>query len=478
MTCGYLDVQAPRKLAPLLDAARHKGAHGGRGSGKSHFFAQKAVLKCFGTASRGVCIREIQNSIKDSVKQLIEDKISALGLDWYFEVTRDEIRGKDGSLILFRGMQSFNAENIKSLEGMDWAWVEEAQTLSKRSLKMLIPTIRKPGSELWYSWNPRHDTDAVDEFLRGANKPPGSIVVECNWSDNPWFPEVLRTEMERDYAADPETAENVWGGGYEIVSEGAYYARWIAQAEREGRVGHFPYDPRQRLRTSWDLGIEDHTAVWFIQDDGHIPTVVDFYEANGVGFDEIVSRCMPELFIPPSDNADFINWNRAETLTDIGRDQEFRYNCHFLPHDVRVREMGSSGRHRFQLLQQLGLTNIRKGVAGSPDERVAAGRKILPLIRFNATPRVMHGMKRLRRYKRKFNELLGIYEGVLKDGNDHAADAFGEYAINCDLMPRDVPKPPPPKDHHVLEVKDGVLTSNMSVMEIINMKKRKREANG
>lgn len=432
-----LQVQIPEKLAPLLQPARYKGAHGGRGGAKSHFFAQLAVVTAYSKPeNRGVCIREVQNSIKDSVKQLIEDKISLLGLEPFFNVTRDEIRGSNGSLIIFKGMQSYNAENIKSLEGFDWAWVEEAQTLSERSWRMLRPTIRKPGSEIWCSWNPRHDTDAVDSFLRGARKPENAIVVEINWPDNPWFPTELIAEKDADFANDPEMAEHVWNGGYEIVSEGAYYARWIAQAEREGRVGQFPYDPKLRLRTAWDIGVDDYMTCWFIQDNGVTATAVDYYETNGEGFDAFVSKCMPEIFIPPIGEPDFAAWDRAKALEELGRPQPFAYAGHFLPHDVRVREPGSGAKHRYELLARLGVKPISKGVATNPEERIAAGRRLLTSMRFDANPRVLHGLKRLRRYRRKFNEAMGIWEGPAKDGNDHGADAFGEYALNAELLPQ------------------------------------------
>jgi len=258
-----LKAKAPRKLAPLLQPARYKGAFGGRGGAKSHFFAEQVVLRCCEKQTKVVCIREVQESIKDSVKALIEQKIEKLGLGALFDVLGPEIRGPHDSLVVFRGMQRFNSENIKSLEGFDIAWVEEAQTLSDISLRLLRPTIRKENSELWFSWNPRHDTDPVDKLFRGPGKPSDAILAEVNWNDNPWFPDVLKREKDEDYARDPEMADHVWGGNYEIVSEGAYYARLIVQAEKEGRIGELPYDLRLPVVTSWDLGVDDYTAVWF-----------------------------------------------------------------------------------------------------------------------------------------------------------------------------------------------------------------------
>lgn len=446
----------PRALKPLLAKARYKAAHGGRGGAKSHFFAEQVILRCYTQTTKVVCIREVQESIKDSVKALLEAKIEKLGLGEFFDIVETEIRGSNGSLIIFRGMQSYNAQNIKSLEGFDIAWVEEAQALSDVSLRMLRPTLRKEGSELWFSWNPRHDTDAVDKFLRGAKKPADAIVVEVNWQDNPWFPDVLRQEKDEDYAADPEMADHVWGGGYEIVSEGAYYARLLVNAEREGRVGHFPYNPSLRLRTSWDIGVDDYSSIWFVQDDGFNATVVDYYETSGEGADDIVATCMPELFIPPPQEERFVGWSREAALEQLGRPVPFKYADQFLPHDIRMREWGHGARSRAETLVMIGVKNIRKGVAAKPADRIQAVRRILPVTRFNLTPRVELGMKRLRRYRRRFNDALQTYTTPEHDENSHGADAFGEYAINCGISPPKQPAPPKKIDVRLPTLKEIV----------------------
>ena len=320
-------VEVPRKLKPLLRPARYKGAHGGRAGAKSHFFAEQLVLRCFARTTRAVCIREVQNTIKESVRQLLIDKIAKLGLQDHFDVLDAEIRVRNGGLIIFRGMQSYNAESIKSLEGYDIAWTEEAQSLSAVSWRLLRPTIRKEGSEIWCSWNPRHDTDPVDEFFRGPHKPADAIVCEVNWNDNPWFPQVLRAEKDRDFAADPEMAEHVWNGGYQLVSEGSYYARLIARAESEGRVGSFPHNPQRPVRTAFDIGVDDYTAIWFVQEDGLQATVVDYYEVSGDGADDILATALPEIFTPPQEKR-FQGWSRDKALAVLGREQPFRYDCH------------------------------------------------------------------------------------------------------------------------------------------------------
>jgi phage terminase large subunit len=458
----------PRKLVPLCNPARYKAAYGGRGGAKSHFFAEQVILLCRSRKTRVACIREVQATIKDSVRQLLIDKIQKLGLGNYFEVLESEIRAPNGSLIIFKGMQSYNAENIKSLEDFDIAWVEEAQTLSAHSLRLLRPTIRKAGSEIWFSWNPRHDTDAVDKFFRGGAKVENAIIVEVNWRDNPWFPDVLKDEMKQDFANDPEIAEHVWNGGYEIVSEAAYYSKLIYHAEQNGRIGHYPYDPTLPVVTAWDIGVDDYTAIWFIQETGYRATVIDYWEASGDGAEQIVRDCMPEL------NPDELE--AAATFIELDREQSFTYEKHFLPHDVRVREWGAGARTRYITLKGLGVKPIHVGAPVGPQERINATRKVLPMMYFNDSKRVQLGISRLRRYSRKFNESMQTYTTPLHDENSHGADAFGEFAINCRIIP-EVAGPQKPKADELEYVvrPDGVIAGNMSVRDAVEaMVKRRR----
>lgn len=443
---SVLSLDVAEKLEPLLADARYKGAHGGRGGMKSHFFAEQSVLKCVGRGARIVCIREVQETIKDSVRQLLVNKISKLGIGRKFDILENELRGPNGGLIIFKGMQNFNSDNIKSLEDFDIAWIEEAQTLSHRSFRLLRPTIRKPGSEIWASWNPRYEDDAVDEFFRGPNKHPDAICVEVNWQDNPWFPDVLREEMQLDRAKDAEMAKHVWDGGYEIISEGTYFAALISKLEEEGRAGSFPHNPTRLVKTSWDIGVDDHTAIWFIQDDGVEVTVIDYYEASGVGAEQAVTEAMPEML--PDQHQGILN------RLAIGRLMPFKYATHYLPHDVKNREWGGGAKSRVQTLMELGLKQIHAGVAQGPAERINAVRALLPICRFNtANPRVKIGLNRLRRYSRRYNESLQTFTtSVLHDINSHGSDAFGEFAINSGIFvpktpDRSIVMPPAPKGY-------------------------------
>lgn len=221
-----LDIPVPEVFEPLLRPARYKGIYGGRGGAKSHFFADQLIDDSITHKGlRSVCIREFQVSLEQSVKRLLEDKINEYSLGREFRVLDSRIETPGDGIIIFQGMQAHNAESIKSLEGYDRAWVEEAQNFSAHSLKLLRPTIRKDGSELWFSWNPKSPKDPVDAMLR-RDPPPDSIVVQSNYSDNPFFPEVLRKEMEWDRRRDPDKYKHVWLGGYEERSEARVFKNW------------------------------------------------------------------------------------------------------------------------------------------------------------------------------------------------------------------------------------------------------------
>lgn len=205
--------------------------------------------------TRAACVREVQKSLKNSVKLLVEDKIRKHGLSGQFEILEAEIRTPGGGVIIFQGMQNHTADSIKSLEGFDIAWVEEAQSLSQRSLDMLRPTFRKPGSEIWFSWNPSKPTDAVDQFLRGEHPPSDAVVVEANWHDNPWLPDELRADLEDDRRRDPVKFSHVWGGAYAMNAQARVFRNW--------RIEKFdtPADAIHRLGADWGFAVDPTVLV-------------------------------------------------------------------------------------------------------------------------------------------------------------------------------------------------------------------------
>lgn len=308
-----LKIATPRKFLPLLQPTRYKGAHGGRGSGKSHFFAELLVERALlQPGLRAACVREVQKSLKNSVKLLVEDKIRTLGVSASFEVLDAEIRTPGGGIIIFQGMQNHTADSIKSLEGFDVAWVEEAQSLSQRSLDLLRPTIRKPGSELWFSWNPNKPTDPVDVLLRGEAPPTDSAVIEVNWNDNPFLPAELKADLEDDRRRDPDKFLHVWQGHYALNSEARVFRNWKVEAfdtpanavHRFGADWGFAIDPTVLVRChiegrklyvdaeAWEVGCEiDKTPAlfdripgsrkWLIRADSSRPETVSYMKRQG-----------------------------------------------------------------------------------------------------------------------------------------------------------------------------------------------------
>lgn len=224
-----ITAQVAPVFEPLLADARYKGAHGGRGSGKSHFFGEHLIIDhcMMRPGLRAVCLRETQKSLQQSVKHLLESKIKQFNLNQYFQIHHNEIRTPGGGIIIFNGMQNHTADTIKSLEDFDIAWFEEAQAASARSWEYLRPTIRKPKSQIWASWNPDEEDDPVDNFFRGGEPPPNSIIVKANYLDNPWFKETaLSDDMEYDKRRDYERYEHVWLGNYQTASEARVFKNW------------------------------------------------------------------------------------------------------------------------------------------------------------------------------------------------------------------------------------------------------------
>jgi len=363
---------------------------------------------------RVVCIREVQDTIRDSVHQLIVDKIKQYNLPG-FDITDRAITNRTGSYIVFRGMQHYNATNIKSLEGFDLAWVEEAQDFSQTSFDMLYPTIRKPGSELWFSWNPRYSSNAVDKFFRGSAPDPDVVSVEANWKDNPFFGEEMRKDMERDFRNDPDKAEHIWNGAYQTITEGAYYAREFIVAEKAGRIAPLPHNPALPVFTAWDLGVGDDTSIWFAQRVGGWVHVIDHYATNG---------------------------EPASHYVDVLRSKPYTYASHFLPHDADNREW-SNGKSRLETLKALGLENCVVIPRLPVDDGINAVRLLLPISRF-ASDTCRAGLESLKQYRREYDENKRTFKPTpLHDWTSHDADAFRYLAVGLEpdaAHPLDIPK--------------------------------------
>lgn len=269
----------PEKLQFLFEPSRYKVAYGGRGGAKSWGFARALLIIGANQTKRIVCAREFQKSIADSVHQLLKNQIDALDLNGFYSVRETYIEGKNGTEFSFHGLKH-NVQNIKSLEGADICWVEEAEAVSKASWETLIPTIRKDGSEIWVSFNPDMPTD--ETYKRFVPKPPtGAKVVPIGWRDNPWFPAVLKQEREDLKERDPDEYDVVWEGNTRQTVAGAIYANEMRTAQTAGRICSVPYDASKPVQTFWDLGRADMTTIWFAQVVGFEYRIIDYYENRG-----------------------------------------------------------------------------------------------------------------------------------------------------------------------------------------------------
>jgi phage terminase large subunit len=404
-----LHIKIPQVFQPLLSKVRYKGAWGGRGSGKSHFFANQAIkYSILNPSSRIVCIREVQRTLKESSKRLLEDCISNLGLgiNQGFECLTDEIRTPQGGIITFLGMNNSNADNIKSLEGYNIAWVEEAQTISQRSLDLLRPTIRAEHSQLWFSWNPRRRTDPIEQLLK-INTPSNSVVVKANYSDNPMFPSVLEQERLDCLNKTPEQYGHIWLGEYATILVGAYYAQHINTAKQEGRVGNVGPDPLLPYKIAVDIGgtgaKADSYVMWVFQNVGKEARILNYYEAQGQPF------------------ATHAEWLRVNKYTPNNTQI-------YLPHDGVAHDKIYNVSYETSF-SDIGydVTVIPNQGAGAASNRIEITRRMFPSCWFDI--KTTAGIEALGWYHSKQDDVRGIDLGPEHDWASHSADAFGLLAI-------------------------------------------------
>lgn len=408
-----LNLQTARVFVPLLEPARYKGAWGGRGSGKSHFFGELLIEDCMaepgnsgGEGMRSVCIREVQKDLAQSSKALIEAKLRANRITEAdgFKVFRDCIETPGDGLMIFKGMQDYTAESVKSLENFKRAWWEEAQTATQNSLDLLRPTIRAPGSELWFSWNARRRSDAVDLMLRGAEIPTGAQVVKANWRDNPWFTPELEQERLDCLRMQPEQYNHIWEGGYVTVMSGAYYAANINEARLQQRIGRVAADPLMTRRVFCDIGgtgaKADAFTMWVAQFIGKEIRVLDYYEAQGQPL------------------ATHLAWLHSRGYT---KDRAQIW----LPHDGSTQDKVFDVSYE-SALQDAGysVTVVPNQGKGAAAARIEAGRRLFPSMWFNEAT-TDAGLAALGWYHEKKDEKRNIGLGPEHDWASHGADAFG-----------------------------------------------------
>lgn len=416
-----IQIQIPKAFRFLFQPKRYKVLYGGRGGAKSQSVALALLVKGMQAKTRVLCTRELQASIGDSVHRLLADLIRKHDLDDFYEILQTTIRGKNGTEFLFKGLKH-NITEIKGLEGVDICWVEEAENISEYSWELLIPTIRKAGSEIWIVLNPRNATDPTyQRFIAQAHD--DVYLKKVSWRDNPFFPEVLRKEMEKLRSADFEAYQHIWEGELDTRRSGAVFAKQISKARDEGRITRVPYDPGYQVFTAWDLGWGDSTAIWWLQFVGRELRWLECYENNMEQLDHYVGIIK-------------------------GKPYNYLDHGHYLPHD------GGAGNIRGESVSNqlfgLGIKNIVLPRETDINPGLELLRQAIGYSVFDAA-KCADGIKALEAYGYEWDAERGVFKSKPRhDWTSHYADsaryaaiAAGQVKAGITTIP-DKPKPPPP----------------------------------
>lgn len=388
------NLQIPEAFQELITTRkRYKVYYGGRGGAKSWAFADSLLLLGGLAPLRILCARELQVSIADSVHKLLADQIAEYSLDDFYEVQKTTIIGANGTEFLFKGLKH-NATEIKSTEGIDICWVEEAEKVSENSWELLIPTVRKADSEIWISFNPKNPTDATyQRFV--FTKRDDALVKKVSWRDNPFFPDVLEKERQHMLKTDPLAYKHIWEGEFDERYFGGVYAKWIADIAEKGRIKEGLYDPELPVHTAWDLGFDDATTIWFWQVALSEVRLIDYYEHNGEGI---------------------------EHYCNVLKTKPYKYGNHYAPHDAGYKMQAAGGRSiADQALAQGVMMHIVP--ATSQQNAIEAARKTLESAWID--PACKEGIEALKQYQFEYDEDKKVFRSKPRhDWASHASDAF------------------------------------------------------
>ena len=409
----------------LFRPSRYKVLYGGRGSGKSWAIARALLIMGAQEQTRIICAREVQKSIRESVHRLLSDQIESMNLTGFYTVLETEIRGKNGTTFTFSGLAQHTVDSIKSFEGADICWVEEAQTVSKRSWDVLTPTIRRDHSEIWVSFNPELDSDETyKRFV--VNKPPNCVAVEVNYNQNPWFNEVLEQERLHCLQSAPDDYPTIWEGKCRSAVVGAIYAKEIDTAQREQRICLLPYDPKLKVHTCWDLGFNDSMTVSFVQRVRSELRIIDYIEDSHRTLDSYVAEI---------------------------KDRRYNWGYDFLPHDGYHKDF-KSGQSAEQILKKFG-RKVKPVPNESVEAGIKAGRMALGQAVFakGKTDRLIECLKR---YRRAINSTTGEPGAPLHDEYSHGADNWRYVALCAEQMTNEGEYQAPKVEFEILDPEMGI----------------------
>jgi len=397
------EVSIPEIFAPLFQPQRYKILHGGRGSGKSVNVVKALLILGMQSKLRILCTREVQKSIKDSVKALLDDEIESMGFSSFYESLDQEIRGKNGTLFVFAGLASHTIDSIKSFANCDICWVEEGQSVSKRSWDVLTPTIRKEGSEIWVTFNPELESDETyQRFV--LNPPSNAFVIQVNYDQNPFFTDILEAERLDTQRRDPKGYAQIWEGKCLPAVAGAIYYDEVATAENEKRIRDVPYDPMLKVHVVFDLGWNDAMAISLVQRQGSELRIIEYIEDSHKTLDHYSAELKKKNY----------NWG---TL--------------YLPHDGRNKDF-KTGKSAEEIMQAFGWN-----VAITPNMSIEDGIRLVRMT-FNRIYLNKDKCERLiqcaKRYRRSINQQTNEPGAPMHDEWSHGSDVLRYTCVNADSM--------------------------------------------
>ncbi len=424
---GVVKVRFPPKLKPLFRPARYKVLWGGRDAGRSWGAARALLTVGASKPLRILCAREIQKTLADSVLALLKDQIKLLGLGEFYGADETSVSGRNGTEFIFTGLRDLDANKIKSYEGVDIAWVEEAETLSKRSFNILDPTVRKDGSELWFTFNAQLDSDFIyDHFV--VNQAPGAVVVYMTWRDNPWASGVLEAGREHMRLTDSEEYENIWEGKVRTTVVGAIYANELRAAYEAGRVCEVKHDPNVAVFTAWDIGHTDDTAIWWYQIVGGEIHVLEGYSKSGGTPSDFATQILGrKVQIDLVDGE--LKVTIGEPVPELAHRTKYRYDTHWLPHDARAKTLAAHGKSTQEQLQAALGWIVRITPSLDREDGIKAARTTLGRCWFDKGG-CSEGLGALRRYRRELkSDGVSLTPIPLHDWASNYADGFRYLAV-------------------------------------------------
>lgn len=413
----FLDLKIPEAYSDLFNPHRYKAYYGGRGAGKSWAVADALLTLGMQKPLRILCARELQISIADSVHRLLSDRIEELNIDGFYNITQKSIVGVNGTTFLFKGLKH-NYREIKSTEGVDICWVEEAENVSNRSWEVLKPTIRKEESEIWVTFNTKNVTDATyNQFV--INTPKNSVVKKVSWRDNPFFPEVLDIERVDMMTRDKEAYDHIWEGEPDTRYSGAVYAKQMAALHAKGHINDkVKWDPAFPVYTLWDLGYGDAVVVWFYQVGPGEILMIDYYEDNAEGV-----QFYTDMLKGVSERSEL-----GEPVGEKTHRAKYNYGAHFVPQDATKKLMEAGGKSVVEQSREQGV--IMTVIPETTHlNRNNALRSLLPKMWFNSEA-CMQGIDALMAYHYDYNEDMQRFsKDPVHDWSSHASTSL-------ELLPR------------------------------------------